>query len=218
MSQQGWRHCSHLRVVGLAPLGTRRLGSGCPCVPRDRVTPHALGSIPTPAPIASCRVLLAVAGAVPTPGTGTQTRPGVPQASASAWPWSWRAATPAPSWRAGAGSGARRPWRRSGRPPGTRRCCCGCWTPARWPRCELSPAPCCERSRAWTCWSTTPASPVRAGPGSAAPTGLQPHVPVPQSIPALSFRAALRHHVGGIGANLRHQLPGPVPAHQPAPG
>lgn len=43
-------------------------------MPRDRVTPHVLGSIPTPAPIMSCQVVLAVAGAAQTLGTGARTR------------------------------------------------------------------------------------------------------------------------------------------------
>lgn len=36
--------------------------------------------------------------------------------------------------------------------------------------------------------------------------------------PCTSCRAALEHHGGGAGADLRHQLPGPLPAHQPAAG
>lgn len=138
----------------------------------------------------------------------------VPQASGSAWRWSWRAGTPAPSWRAGAGSGAGRRWRRSARPPGTPRWCCGSWTRARWPRCAPSPAPCCWRSRVWTCWSITPVSPVSAS----ATRGVRP-APGPTSLnPDRRSRAALRRHPRGAGANVRHQLPGPVPAHEPAAG
>lgn len=40
----------------------------------------------------------------------------------------------------------------------------------------------------------------------------------PTAPPTLLSRAALRHHIGGVGANLHHQLLGLVPAHQPAPG
>uniref|UniRef100_A0A8C2T4K4 Uncharacterized protein n=1 Tax=Coturnix japonica TaxID=93934 RepID=A0A8C2T4K4_COTJA len=36
--------------------------------------------------------------------------------------------------------------------------------------------------------------------------------------PRASCRAALRNHGRGAGTDLRHQLPGPVPAHQPAAG
>ena len=74
------------------------------------------------------------------------------QGSESAWPWTWPAGTPAPSWRAGAGSAARRQRRRSGRPPATPTWCCACWTAARWPRCAPSPGRCCGRRSVWTCW------------------------------------------------------------------
>lgn len=51
-------------------------------MPRDRVAPHVLGSIPTPVPIISCWVVLAVAGAAQTLGAGAQT-PRDPSAAGS---------------------------------------------------------------------------------------------------------------------------------------
>uniref|UniRef100_A0A8U8B1Y4 Uncharacterized protein n=1 Tax=Geospiza parvula TaxID=87175 RepID=A0A8U8B1Y4_GEOPR len=48
MSHQGWGHCSHLCSTA-GDVRTSGLGLGCPHTPRDRVTPHVLGSIPTPA-------------------------------------------------------------------------------------------------------------------------------------------------------------------------
>lgn len=61
-----------------------------------------------------------------------------------------------------------------------------------------------------------------------APVGVNLPVPLWWTMPALllaprclvlpSSRAALHHHTGGAGEDLCHQLPGPVPAHQPAAG
>lgn len=125
---------SHCQECGrAATAGDPQAGIGMPTCTQ---APHVLGSIPTLAPIISCWVGGFGCGrGCPNPGDRctdplqgdlTGISPSllrVPQASASAWPWTWRAGTPAPSWRAGAGSGARRPWRRSGRPLGTRRWC-----------------------------------------------------------------------------------------------
>lgn len=53
--------------------------------------------------------------------------------------------------------------------------------------------------------------------GSRSPSRRGGRCPRPHGVPHPP-RAALRRHAGGAGTNLRHQLPGPVPADQPAAG
>lgn len=75
-----------------------------------------------------------------------------------------------------------------------------------------------------TCWSQGQASAAHI----LAPAGVQLPVLLWQVMPAWlpaprcptppSSRAALHHYARGAGADLRHQLPGTVPAHQPAAG
>lgn len=66
------------------------------------------------------------------------------------------------------------------------------------------------------------AAPVPAPAGVPLPVPLRwvmpARLPAPRRPVLPSPRAALCHHAGGAGADLRHQLPGAVPAHQPAAG
>lgn len=54
--------------------------------------------------------------------------------------------------------------------------------------------------------------------GSRCPSRRGGRCPQPHSVLHSPPRAALRRHAGGAGTNLRHQLPGPLPADQPAAG